>query len=37
MGFLVSSFWVSFLCGFVQPTRVDLLWLIFKNYLNMCN
>jgi hypothetical protein len=21
----------------VQPTRVDILWLIFKNYLNICN
>jgi hypothetical protein len=27
----------SFVCGLVQPTRINPLGLIFKNYLNTCN
>jgi len=37
MSFLVWGFWVNFVCGSVQPPRVDPLWLFFKNYLNTCN
>jgi hypothetical protein len=33
----VYGFWVSFVSGLNQSTRVDPLGLFFKNYLNTCN
>ena len=35
--YVLFRFWVRFVCGPVQPTRVGPLWLIFKNYLNTYN